>query len=74
MDMKRWTECDILSLLRLRSVEVSVSVGVWVESSSSSKKLSISSPAELKATKRVYSHPMFKQNLWDVELASMWIM
>ena len=69
-------ECDILILLRLRSVEVSVGVGgagVLAEAPPSSKKPSVSSPIELKATKRVYSHPTFKQNLSDTvdrELAS----
>jgi len=59
-------ECDILILLYLRSVEDSVVVGgagVGVEVPSSLKKVSASSPAELKATKRVYNHPTFRQNL-----------
>ena len=76
IDMKCWMERDILILFRLRSVEVSVGAGgagVWAEASPSpsSKKLSTSSPIELKATNRVYSHPTFKQNLSDVESASI---
>ena len=63
-------ERAILALLYLRSVEDSVAVGgvgMLVEAPSPSRKLSPLSPAELKATKRVYSHPIFKQNLGNTE-------